>query len=365
MGKNMNGLFPSLNPKLIIHPGVTIKEILEERKISQEELAIRTGYSAKHISEIISGKKNISSKFANSLEYALNINTQFWINLQGIYDKEILELQKLNNINNDELNILNDLKEITNFCKKNEIIENSENNSLTIMNLRKFLNVNNLTAIPNLPFQQTAFRGSKKNKINIYVLYAWQKLCEYYTQNIKIEKSFDPQKLKQQINEIKKTMFLEIEEMVKKLKQIFANCGIAFEIVKHFTGAPVQGFIQKNNNKIILCLTLRKSYSDIFWFTLFHEIHHLLNNDYEDKYIDYTFIDSLTEKKADEFAKNCLINDQDYCQFKEKGDYSYEAIKKFANTQNVLPGIIIGRIQNDINDFAFMSKFKEQYKWSE
>ena len=79
----------NLNPNLIIHPGITIKEILEERKISQEELAIKTGYSAKHINEIISGQKNISSKFANSLEYALNINIQFWINLQEIYDKEI------------------------------------------------------------------------------------------------------------------------------------------------------------------------------------------------------------------------------------------------------------------------------------
>lgn len=90
MMENMFGL--SLD--LIVHPGETIREIIEDKNMSQEELAIRTNYSAKHISEVLSGKKGISSKFANALEYALGISTEFWINLQGIYDKEIIELEK-------------------------------------------------------------------------------------------------------------------------------------------------------------------------------------------------------------------------------------------------------------------------------
>ncbi len=73
MLENMNGL--SLD--LIIHPGETIKEILEDKKMTQEELAIRTGFSAKHVSEVVGGKKDISSKFADRLECALNIPTSF------------------------------------------------------------------------------------------------------------------------------------------------------------------------------------------------------------------------------------------------------------------------------------------------
>ena len=34
-------------------------------------------------------------------------------------------------------------------------------------------------------------------------------------------------------------------EMIKKSKDIFNERGITFELVKHFTGAPVQGFIEK------------------------------------------------------------------------------------------------------------------------
>ena len=56
-----------LSLELIVHPGETIKELLNDKNMNQEELAIRTGYSAKHISEVLSGKKSISSKFANSV----------------------------------------------------------------------------------------------------------------------------------------------------------------------------------------------------------------------------------------------------------------------------------------------------------
>ena len=80
---NVNGL--SLD--LLVHPGETIKEVLEETHMSQEELAIRTEYSAKHVSEVVRGKKDISSEFANRLEYALGIPAHFWMARQRKYDE--------------------------------------------------------------------------------------------------------------------------------------------------------------------------------------------------------------------------------------------------------------------------------------
>ena len=59
MAEKMNGL--SLD--FIIHPGETLKEVLEEKQMSQEELAIRTGFSPKHVSEVVNGKKGISKNF--------------------------------------------------------------------------------------------------------------------------------------------------------------------------------------------------------------------------------------------------------------------------------------------------------------
>ena len=98
-----------LSRDLIIHPGETIAEVIEERGMSQRELAIRTGMTEKHISTVISGQKNISPLFARRLEYALGIDASFWMNLQNNYDEEILSYEEIHAISDEEFSILDNL----------------------------------------------------------------------------------------------------------------------------------------------------------------------------------------------------------------------------------------------------------------
>ncbi|WP_274964107.1 helix-turn-helix transcriptional regulator [Tepidanaerobacter syntrophicus] len=48
MVKNKSGL----SREFIIHPGETLKEVLEERGMSQKELALRTGVTEAHVSSL-------------------------------------------------------------------------------------------------------------------------------------------------------------------------------------------------------------------------------------------------------------------------------------------------------------------------
>lgn len=83
---------------LIIHPGETIADVINEREITQAELAIRTGVSPAYVSSVISGKKDISSNFAMALEYALDVPKSFWLNLQANYEAELLEYNESNTV---------------------------------------------------------------------------------------------------------------------------------------------------------------------------------------------------------------------------------------------------------------------------
>ena len=74
---------------LISYPGETIKEIILDRNMTQEELMVRTNFSKEYISGVISGRKAISDRLAKALENVFGIPTEFWINLQSIYDKKI------------------------------------------------------------------------------------------------------------------------------------------------------------------------------------------------------------------------------------------------------------------------------------
>lgn len=78
----------------LIHPGEIISDILEERNLTQKELAQRAGVSETFLSEVIHGKKDISKEFAAGLECALEVPCSFWLNLQANYDAEKKKLQK-------------------------------------------------------------------------------------------------------------------------------------------------------------------------------------------------------------------------------------------------------------------------------
>ena len=74
-------------------------------------------------------------------------------------------------------------------------------------------------------------------------------------------------------------------------------------------------------------------------------------------------IESEIENRADNFARNILIDKNAYENFISKNVLNIYTIKEFAKTQGVIPGIVIGRIQNDTKDYSFLAKYKEKYVW--
>lgn len=353
----MEAKMSGLSREMIIHPGETLKEVLEDRNMSQQELALRTGVSPKHISTVLNGEKNISVSFAKKLEYALNIDAEFWINLQNAYDKEILEFDELNSISKEEISVLKQLKSVFEYLIEKTMIPICSAAEQKVLELRKFLNVSNLTSIPTL-VSTGAFRTQTSVGVDEYTLFAWQKICEVLCSRVDVQET-DYQEQKKRllllIPSIKKLMFESQEVFVPRLTALLSDNGIAFCIAPSFKGAPVQGFIKHiSESKTILAMTFRQKKADIFWFTFFHEIGHLLNGDGKKKFIDFESVENVQEKKADEFVENELLNKQEYANFLRKSDFSLQSIKEFAKEQNVLPCIVIGRLQ------------KEKYlKWSD
>jgi len=85
-----------------ITPGeILLTEFLEPLGISQYRLAQATGVPQTRISEIVRGKRAISTDTALRLSKVLGTDDRFWINIQADYDIEIemdkfgSELEKL------------------------------------------------------------------------------------------------------------------------------------------------------------------------------------------------------------------------------------------------------------------------------
>ncbi len=354
--------------KKIINPGKRLLSEIAKRGMTQSELAIRTGVSSKHISTIVNGNKEISVSFARKLDIALGDKSGTWAAYQTEYDAYMAEIEEKNGITEEETAIFKRMKDIVDYLIGMNIMHNNCNIPEKIIQLRKILCVTSLTVIPKITYN-AAYRAQIKTSTNIdpYILFAWQRLCEIQTEEAKIDNSFDSKKLDDSIPKIKKQMFEQDPNMmVENLKTIFAECGVAFDVVHHFRGAPVQGFIKKSDNgRVILCLTIRGKAADRFWFSLFHEVGHLLNGDLSTRFVDFDTVRSEMEDNADSFARDTLINPEHYKKMLETGNYHDLAyIKRFAEYEGVPHWVVIGRLHRDEwLDWSYFAHEIPKFEW--
>lgn len=356
-----------ISRELVIHPGETISDILEIRNITQAELADRAGLSAAYVSSVISGKKDISSNFAMALEYTLGIPKSFWLNLQARYDAELLEINETSSITEDEIAVRNQLNDIARYLRSRKMIPVGEKKTESILSIRKALQISDLRNLEKIS-TVSAFRMGTTENVNPYIVGAWVRICQILGETSAIDKKFDINSLDSLITDLKQIMLNAQETPQHDLKAVLNSYGIDFIIVRHFRGAPVQGFINKKADETYqICMTLRRAFADIFWFSLFHEIGHIVNGDLLKS---KSFVDDGTditkENKADKFASDMLLTPDAYAQFIKTNNFKISAILDFAKEQGVAPFIVIGRLQKEgFLEYSQYSQYKLRYKWLE
>ncbi len=81
-----------------VHPGAVLRDELEERGITQTQLARHIGVLPKTINEICRGKRGISAEMAVKLSRALGASPDFWLNLQKNWELSQVDESKLKKI---------------------------------------------------------------------------------------------------------------------------------------------------------------------------------------------------------------------------------------------------------------------------
>jgi HTH-type transcriptional regulator/antitoxin HigA len=76
-------------PDWVSPPGETISELLEERGWSQDELAQRIDYSAKHVSQLINGRVPLTDDAAVRLSSVLGVSVGFWLTREAQYRERL------------------------------------------------------------------------------------------------------------------------------------------------------------------------------------------------------------------------------------------------------------------------------------
>lgn len=130
-----------------------------------------------------------------------------------------------------------------------------------------------------------------------------------------------------------------------------AQAGVIVVLTPELSGTHLNGAARWVGSKALIQLSFRHKSDDQFWFTFYHEAGHILSGRRRRDFIDSADTDDAKinsdEETANEFARNVLLPPNDYGRFVAAGDFGRAAVRAFAESQSVAPGIVAGRLERD------------------
>ena len=232
-----------------------------------------------------------------------------------------------------------------------EVVNLPKAKNTSEINLCKYFTISDLRVLlqPDflVNFKSSSSCNSEKNIINSR---AWVQTAINISKSIKT-KPYNAEKFKSYLPELRGMTIKKPEEFLPRMQEIFAECGITFVLLPNLKNSIVNGAVKwLTVDRVVLAMNNRSLDADKFWFSLFHEIKHILQQKIKTVFINSSIeemmsIDNQLELEANIFAMNYLISPNDYKKLNTSKYISDDEIVEFAKTIEIHPGIIAKRLQ--------------------
>jgi len=348
-----------IKPALNIGPGAFIKEELEARGWIQEDLAEIVGLSPKHINELIKNKKPITIETARLLSSAFGQSPQYWINLDTNYRLRLKEdSHKLRGVETKSLIYrYMPVKEMfkKGWLKKQTSIEALEHE------VKKFWDTSKLDFSFLEIEPQPRFRKSEAfPQYNHYYALTWYRMARNCAQKQKINK-YKPEVLRELSNQL--YQYTLQAHGVENFLQELNNSGVKFLVLNHLQKTYIDGASFYDGANPVIVYTRRYDRSDNFWFTVAHEIAHILLHlkNKDDYFLDnLEMLETDKEREANQLASRMIKSESVLKWFKPFRQYVSEPrVLLCAQELQIHPSVIVGILQHHkMLDRRNLNKFK-------
>ena len=354
-------------PDWIGTPGDTIADLLEERGWTQAELALRTGFTRKHINQLLKGEAPISEETALKLEKVLGSTARFWLGLEAQYREQLGRREELDQLAG-EASWLKELP-LADMVRFGWVKKLSDKAQQVDECLRYFA-VSSVSAW-RAQYEQpvAAYRASATLRRIPASVSAWLREGERRAASLRCAE-FDHKKFDAALHSARGlTREREPATFLPQLTELCCNAGVAVVIAPAPKGCPVNGATKwLSPTRALILLSVRGRSDDKLWFTFFHEAAHLLKHGKRLTFLDILGEDGLSdgeEQEANEFARDFLLPMNAYREFAAGGPFSSARVAAFAEQQGVSPGIVVGRLQFDgLLPWTHLNDLKVKYVWN-
>jgi len=331
-------------PAELVPPGETLAEWLDREAMTQAEFARRTSLTPKHINQVLKGGAGISPEVALAFERVTSIPARYWTQLEANY-----QTAKQRAADTEELRERIDLvdrfpiKEL----EKRGCIEHKRTKVDKLRELLRFFAVADVDALEEVWLRPALYRRSAAFEADEGALASWLRLAELDASLVKTM-PFGAVACRAAIDKMRALSTLPGVEWLEPLKELCASVGIALVVLKELPKCRVNGATRwLSPEKAMIALSLRHRRNDIFWFTLFHELCHVLRHSKKETFVDTkgSGIASELEDEADAFASRVLIPSHSVGRLGQLA--TADDVVQFATAIGVAPGIVVGRMQHD------------------
>jgi HTH-type transcriptional regulator / antitoxin HigA len=356
-------------PREVSPPGATLRDLMEERSLSQAELSRRLGRPSQAVNEIIAGKKEITEDTALELERVLQVPAHFWLAREARYREHLARLRAADAHKSSlpwlEQFPLKDLQDAGHLpagrltaAFKSQLVEP----------LLKFFGV----ASPegweeHYSSVETQFRRARPDKqTNTAAITAWLRVGEIQAARIETG-SYDAAALERAVPAMRALSVRPAAEIGPGLHKLCAQAGVALVFVPALPGTHVSGVARRLGGRPLIQLSLLGKWNDSFWFSLFHELAHVLKHPHRAIFLDDAAsgdtVDSAEEGEANQFATDILIPRNRQAELHTLA-LDKRSVEAFARQLGIHPGIVVGQLQHRgrINYAHPLTHLKERYQ---
>lgn len=335
---------------LPVPPGELLIETLEVLGLRQVDAARRMGRPAQAINEIVKGKKEITAETALQFERVLGVPAHVWLGLEATYRQALARRADIRRLARDATRAA-----AFPYAAMARLgwLEKTRETSARIEQLLRFFGVGSLARVPAVA-AEAAYRvaracHSAPQRPSAPALAAWFRKGEIEAATIQTAR-FSGARLRETLPVIRALTASAEEGWADTLRDRLARCGVALVVVPHLPGTRAHGATRwLTPRKALVQMSLRGRWADIFWFSLFHELGHLLLHGRTPLFVEWNdAAHDGRENEADAFARDHLITPKEWAAFLGAHPRpSTRTTEAFARRLGIAAGIVVGRLHHE------------------
>jgi HTH-type transcriptional regulator/antitoxin HigA len=229
-------------PDWVSPPGDTIADLIEERGWPQAELAVRLGYTTKHVSQLINGKAAVTEDTALRLGRVLGGGVAFWLAREAQFRAQRARLAAAGRFTHwtgwlDKLPV-KELMQVGAIPKQRM---DAKGKAGLVEAFLRFFGV----ASPDewehhYAGMEVSFRRTREEQSDIGAISAWLRLGEIETERLDSPK-YDRVRFEAALKEIRTLTVHPPEEFEPRLHELCRESGVALVLVPDIPRAHVSG----------------------------------------------------------------------------------------------------------------------------